>query len=90
MFPNARIESGIHENAYEIPRNLLIENEFIYTVSDDSTLAKTKINPIRFLEKSVIVKGLPDKTKMLEKNIPGVFPGMKVVPTFSNQQQANN
>lgn len=90
MFPNARIESGIHENAYEIPRNLLIENEFIYTVSDDSTLAKTKINPIRFLEKSVIVKGLPDKTKMLEKNIPGVFPGMKVVPSFSNQQQANN
>lgn len=90
MFPNARIESGIHENAYEIPRNLLIENEFIYTINSDSTILKTTINPIRYLEKSVIVKGLPDNTKMLEKNIPGVFPGMKVVPANSNQKQTNN
>jgi multidrug efflux pump subunit AcrA (membrane-fusion protein) len=80
MFPRARIESGVLENTYEIPRNLLIENKFVFTVASDSTVVRTAIHPVRFLEKSVIVKDLPDGTKLLGKHIPGVFSGMKVVP----------
>ncbi|MCF6169504.1 MAG: efflux RND transporter periplasmic adaptor subunit [Bacteroidales bacterium] len=88
MFPNARITCGTHQNAYEIPRNLLTENEFIYTISNDSTIVRTRIRPIRFLEKSVIVKGIPDQTKVLGKNIPGIFSGMKVVPVPMDQARA--
>ncbi|MCF6341331.1 MAG: efflux RND transporter periplasmic adaptor subunit [Bacteroidales bacterium] len=88
MFPKAHIKCGTHENAYEIPRNLLSENKFIYTIAADSTVVRTPIHPIRFLEKSVIVKDLPDQTKMLGKNIPGIFSGMKVIPVLMNKQQA--
>ena len=87
MFPTARIESGTHKNAYEIPRNLLTENEFIYTIADDSTIVRIRIQPIRFLERSVIVKDLPDQTKILGRNIPGIFSGMKVIPVPMDQQQ---
>ena len=90
MFPTAHIESGIHKNVYEIARNLLTENEFIFTIATDSTIVRTRIHPVRFLEKSVIVKDLPDQTKILEKNIPGIFSGMKVVPVSMNQQQNEN
>jgi multidrug efflux pump subunit AcrA (membrane-fusion protein) len=87
MFPTARIESGVQKNTYELPRNLLIENKYIYTIADDSTLVSTQIHPVRFLEKSVIVKDLPDHTKILGKNIPGAFPGMKTIPVPMNIQQ---
>jgi multidrug efflux pump subunit AcrA (membrane-fusion protein) len=84
MFPKARIESGKQKNTYEIPRNLLTENKFIFIIADDSTLVRTQIYPLRFLEKSVIVKNLPDETKILGKHIPGAFAGMKVVPMQMN------
>ncbi len=85
MFPKARIESGVHENVYEIPRNLLTENEYIFSIANDSTLVRTQIYPVRFLEKSVIVKGLPNLTKILGRNIPGAFSGMKVIPSPMDQ-----
>jgi len=85
MFPNARIACGTHQHAFEIPRNLLVENKYVFTIDDDSVLRKTQIHPIRFLEKSVIVQDLPDQTRILGKNIPGVFPGMKVIPLAIDQ-----
>ncbi len=89
MFPTARIESGVQQNAYEIPRNLLDGDGFVFTIAEDSTIVRTKIHPIRFLEKSVIVKDLPDNTKILSKNIPGIFAGMKVNPVPMIQQTKN-
>ncbi len=80
MFPNARINSGIIPNVYAIPRNLVFDNSWIYYVSDDSTLQKVDIKPVRFLEKTVIVEDLPDGLRILEKNIPGSFMGLKVKP----------
>jgi len=78
MFPTAQIFSGIIENVYEIPRNLIIENSWIYYVDNDSTLQKVNINPVRYLEKTVIVRDLPDGINILSKNIPGSFIGLKV------------
>ncbi len=80
MFVKARIESGTVSNVFEIPRSILIENKSIYTIQPDSSLKLIDIDPVRFLNKSVIVKNIPDGTKIVSRNIPGIFPGIKVIP----------
>jgi len=80
MFPNARIFSGSILNVYAIPRNLIFDNSWIYYVDNDSTLQKAEISPIRFLEKTVVVRDLPNGMRILDKNIPGSFIGLKVKP----------
>ncbi len=83
MFPTAEIYSGTIDNAYEISRNLIFDNSWIYYVSKDSTLQKIDIQPIRYLNSTVVVKGLPNGMNILNKNIPGSFVGLKVVPLFT-------
>ena len=83
MFPNARIYSGTISDVYSLPRNLVFENSWIYYVDNDSTLQKVDIHPVRFLEKTVIVKDLPNGLRILDKNIPGSFIGLRVEPVLS-------
>ena len=85
MFPNARIYCGTITDVYSLPRNLIFENSWIYYVSNDSTLQKVDINPVRSLEKTVIVKDLPDGLNILDKNIPGSFIGLRVEPVLSTK-----
>ena len=80
MFVNARITGGMVNNVFEIPRSILIENRSIYTIQPDSTLKLITINPVRFLDKSVIIKEIADGTKIVSRTIPGIFPGIKVMP----------
>ncbi len=81
MFIKAQIAGGSVNSVFEIPRNILIENKSIYTILPDSTLKLMAIHPVRFLDKSVIVKDIPDGTKIVSRTIPGIFPGIKVRPT---------
>jgi len=84
MFPNARIYSGTINDVFSLPRNLVFENSWIYYVDNDSTLQKVDIHPVRFLEKTVIVKDLPNGLNILKKNIPGSFIGLKVKPVLAS------
>gem|GEM_PF-4577680 len=63
-----------------MPRNLLINNQWIYYIDRDSTLQKIETKPIRFEEETVITNQLSDGMKIVAKNIPGAFIGMKVIP----------
>jgi membrane fusion protein (multidrug efflux system) len=41
-------------------------------------LKKVAVDVIHFTEKTAIIKGLPDGTLLLNKNIPGAYDGMLV------------
>lgn len=90
MFPNANIFSGKIENVYAIPRNLVFDNSWIYYVDNDSALQRIDINPVRFLEKTIVVTDLPNGMNILEKNIPGSFIGLKVKPVSAIQSKTRN
>jgi RND family efflux transporter MFP subunit len=85
MFAKARISGGSMDNVYEIPRNILVENRYVYVITPDSSLERREIDAVRFLDKSVIIKGFADGTRIVSRNIPGIFPGMKIVPQSSNK-----
>ncbi|AUS07318.1 efflux RND transporter periplasmic adaptor subunit [Pseudotamlana carrageenivorans] len=79
MYLEAEINAKEEENAIEIDRNLLLENDQVFVVRD-SILDTMPVKPVHFSETSVVLKNIPDGTVILEKNVPGAYAGMLVKP----------
>jgi len=79
MFLQAKISTIQLQDVAEISRNLLVDEEYVFTVTD-STLSKVKIDVLHIAEKTVFVSGLPKDTWVIQKAIAGAYDGMKVNP----------
>jgi membrane fusion protein (multidrug efflux system) len=77
MYLKAYLKSKVFENIVEIPRNLLVNQQQIYSVQD-SVLHLKKIQLIHQNENTLIVSGLNDDETILIKPMPKAFEGMKV------------
>ena len=64
-------------NAYEVERNLLVDEKNLYIVQGDA-LELVNIEPVHFNQKTVIVKGLEDGAQLVSRAVPGAYAGMKV------------
>ncbi len=71
------IQAKTEENAFEVSRNLLIDNSKLYVVKD-SFLDIVDVILVFKNEKTVVVKGLSDGTQLLAKVVPGAYKGMLV------------
>jgi membrane fusion protein (multidrug efflux system) len=80
------LQAKAEENAFEVSRNLLIENSKLYIVKD-SILDLVNVNLIFENEKSIIVKGLANGTVLLSKPVPGSHIGMLVKISTENKKQ---
>lgn len=79
MYLSVILKSKPIDHAILISRSILHNNSFVYLIKD-STLVETKINPIKYNEKTVVVDNILDGTKLVSRNISGSFPGMRVIP----------
>lgn len=77
MYVEAHVNAREETEAIEIPRKLLVNESQVYIVRD-SVLDLIPANPVYFSAKNVVLKGIPDGTKLLSKSIPGAYAGMKV------------
>jgi membrane fusion protein (multidrug efflux system) len=77
MYVEAHVNAREETQAIEIPRKLLVNESQVYIVRD-SVLDLIPANPVYFSAKNVVLKGIPDGTKLLSKSIPGAYAGMKV------------
>ena len=80
------LQAKSEENAYEVSRNLLVDNSKLYIVKD-SILDITNVIPVFEKENTVVVKGLADGTQLLSKPIPGAYTGMLVKVFTENKKQ---
>jgi multidrug efflux pump subunit AcrA (membrane-fusion protein) len=71
------LQAKSEENAFEVSRNLLIDNSKLYVVKD-SILDIVDVNLVFENEKTVVVKGLTNGTQLLAKAVPGAYAGMLV------------
>ena len=78
MFLEADLVAKSETDAIEISRKLLVDNEAVYTVKNDSILTLTTVNPVYFGAENVIIKGLENNDKILSQTLPGAFDGMIV------------
>ncbi|WP_010520686.1 efflux RND transporter periplasmic adaptor subunit [Aquimarina agarivorans] len=89
MFLEANLDAKEEQNAIEIDRSLLLENNQIYVIKD-SVLDVLAVKPVYFSDKKVVLKSVPDKTVLLKRPVPGAYAGMIVKPYVSNDQSTNN
>ncbi|MGB0879801.1 MAG: efflux RND transporter periplasmic adaptor subunit [Polaribacter sp.] len=78
LFLEANLVAKSESDAIEIPRKLLVDNDAVYTVKNDSVLSLTTIHPVYFGAETVVIKGLENNAKILTQTLPGAFDGMIV------------
>jgi len=88
MYLEANLGAKSEENAYQISRKLLVNENQIFIVRD-SILDLMNVNPVYFSSKDVIVKGIPDKTIILSSVLPGAFAG-QLVKIFEKTHPTTN
>lgn len=77
MFLEADLAARQENNAFEIDRKLLVDNNQVFVVQD-TILALEEVDPVYFKDNTVVVKGLENGTQILAKAISGAFAGMRV------------
>lgn len=82
MYLEANLSAKEEENAIEVDRNLVLENQQIFVVRD-SILDVMDVKPVYFSETKAVLKNVPDGTVILKKSVPGAYVGMLVKP-FKN------
>ncbi|WP_457611377.1 efflux RND transporter periplasmic adaptor subunit [Lutibacter sp.] len=85
QYLEASLLAKSENNAFEVSRNLLIENSKLFIVKD-SILNLVTINPIFENKNSVVIKGLENGTQLLSKPIPGAHSGMLVKIAIENKK----
>ncbi len=77
LFVTANIQANSIDNAYEIARTLLVQDNQVFTIQGDS-LVLQQVERINYTDESVIIKGLSPGTQLLTKPVVGAYQGMKV------------
>lgn len=77
MYMDAEIEGRKISDVVELPRSLLVSSDEVYVIKD-SMLRLQKIDPVYFSSSSMVVKGIPDETLLLNESVIGAYDGMKV------------
>ena len=77
MYLSGIVKGREISNAFEIDRNLLLDQNQVYLIQD-STLSLKTVEPVYFSTSSVVVKGLQDNTLLMDQSIPDAYEGLKV------------
>lgn len=77
MYLEANLNAKSEEDAIEVDRNLLLENDKIFVVRD-SILDQIDVKPVYFSEKKVVLKEVPDGSTIVSKPVVGAYVGMLV------------
>jgi membrane fusion protein, multidrug efflux system len=77
MYLEADVTAKKEQNVFEIDRKLLVNDSEIYQVID-GRLALTEVQPVHFKDRTVLVRGLMEGSKILTRPVPGAHDGMIV------------
>lgn len=78
MFLEADLVAKSEKDAVKISRKLLVDNNSVFVVKNDSILTLVNVIPVYFGSETVVIKGLENKQKILTQTLPGAFNGMIV------------
>jgi multidrug efflux pump subunit AcrA (membrane-fusion protein) len=87
MYLEADLQAKTEQNAFEISRKLLVNNENVYRVKD-TLLVLTPVNTVYFSDQTAVIKGLEDGMKILSKPVPGAYDGM-IIKVIGNETTQN-
>ncbi len=77
MYLEANLSAKNEEDAIEIDRSLLMENDKIFVVRD-SVLDLIEVQPVYFSNRKVVLKDVPEGLTIISKPVVGAYAGMLV------------
>ncbi|MDX2247066.1 MAG: efflux RND transporter periplasmic adaptor subunit [Bacteroidia bacterium] len=77
MYLSAKVKGKKLDQVTEISRNLLEENNQIFVI-DNGALKLFTVTPVKYSSETVLVRGIPDGTEILDEAVIGAYEGMKV------------
>ena len=89
MYLEAQLQAKDVPNAIKISRKLLVNNSEIFIVRD-TILDLINVNPVYFSPNDVVIKDVPEGTKILSKSLPGAYVGMLVKTTEDKDSIQND
>lgn len=88
MYLKAKLNAKKEENAIEISRSLITDNNEIFIVRD-SVLDLLSTQPVFFSDTKVVLKQIPNGTVIVTKPVPGAYAGMMVKPYNKKNKTPN-
>jgi membrane fusion protein, multidrug efflux system len=79
MFMSGLIEARTIENAFRIPREIMLQNNQVFFVEDSVAVLRT-INVLHIMEDTIVAKGLQDGDLIINERRPAHFEGTRVNP----------
>lgn len=89
MYLQANIDAKKEENAISIDRSLVNDKNEIFIVKD-TLLTVLQVNPVYFSDKKAIIKGVPDGSIILAKQVSGAYNGMPIEIAKENEQKVKD
>lgn len=86
VYLEALLQAKEEQDAISLPRGLLQPNNELFMVRD-SILDVIEVTPVYFSDKEVVVKGIPEGTKIVSKLVPGAYAGM-LVKIYSEKESS--
>ncbi|MGF1559800.1 MAG: efflux RND transporter periplasmic adaptor subunit [Flavobacteriaceae bacterium] len=77
MYLEAKLDAKQETDAIEIDRNLLLEGDKIFVVRD-TILDMIDVKPVYFTDRTVVIKEVPNGTRIMSKPLLGAYTGMAV------------
>jgi membrane fusion protein (multidrug efflux system) len=88
MYLEGDLQGNAFPEAVKIPRKLLQEGGYVWTVRD-SSLKQKEVEALHKLPSEVIVRGIEASDKLLEKPFPGAYEGMPAIPVETEGPEAD-
>jgi multidrug efflux pump subunit AcrA (membrane-fusion protein) len=86
MFLEAEIQGKSEPDAFEVNRNLLVNQSELFVVKE-GILESKSVDPVFFTESTVIVRGLENGDELVAKPVAGGYHGMQVQLINSQQSE---
>jgi len=84
MYCTASVTTEKINNAFRIPRNLLIGTDKLYSLNPDSTLSLIHVSIAADDDESVVVQNLSEGTLLLGQPLMNIYEGMKIEKMILN------
>ena len=89
QYLEAYLNAKDEENAIEIDRSLLLENNQIFVVRD-SIIDIIDVKPIYFTDKKVVLKDVPNGETIVSKPLSGGYAGMLIKVYGQNERKSDS
>lgn len=89
MYLEGRIRGQLYEDAFEIPRDVLVNENKVFVVQD-STAELLTVEPLKTSDETAIVRGLEDGMTLIVEDNTEAFSGTRVTPESSDSQASES